>query len=234
MIHLRKRRQLTVTVVAGLLAVVACEAGPFDPDELPDPIQSFALDQGLNPIREYSVVLSLPASDFELFKLSWGEPLDCIAGCFFASAHAVSERGLVGWISDGVNRHSSGFFPSEALPSSRMSDPNIFDLLPPDNQRVRSALSAFVACQDTAPEAVLARIADDLVEFGSPFLVQVLIRNPTTLTSSAILGSIANLEGPPWAFVAAWAHRALFQLEDTGQVTPPEGDLDAMCGHLRE
>ena len=81
---------------------------------------------------------------------------------------------------------------------------------------------------------MLARIADDLVEFGWPFLVQVLIRNPTTLTSSAILGSIANLEGRRWALVAAWAELALLQLEDTGQVTPPEVDLDAICWHLRE
>lgn len=116
-------------IAATLLVSSACGDRPTDPfSGAPTAIRSFlATDTTLQVRRVVRVPLSAGQGAM-LYRVFYGEPMDCPSGCFYAEALTLQIGSRIGWVQGADRIPNSAAFPFQALDSTIFTAAVLTDL----------------------------------------------------------------------------------------------------------
>ena len=206
------RTKWTVLFVFAVSAGGSDGFAVLDPTTLPVPIAQFARSQGIDKLRGYTEILNRSTDDALFFRLSWGEPMDCPSGCFFASGDGLLSGGRIGWISyEAVGylfpriAQVFDFFRTDA----QLFDTNLLPLVRDADELTYSNYRLVLSCDGDVPEPMLLVIAESLAIDGWPFLGRALLEHATVLRSVPILEILVGIQGNAYSDIRERATAAL-------------------------
>ncbi|MBY0492010.1 MAG: hypothetical protein K2R93_19365 [Gemmatimonadaceae bacterium] len=105
-------------MAVALLSSSACGDSPTDPlSDAPTTVRTFlAADSTLMVRRVVRVPLSA-GQQAALYRVYYGEPLDCLSGCFYAEALTLQLGTRIGWVQGGDRLPNASVFVFEASDS---------------------------------------------------------------------------------------------------------------------
>ena len=157
-------------IVAGAIAlcVAACDSSPTDSIEtLPASIRAFLKSEASLAIRSGAMILENRSSGVAVFRVEYGEALDCPSGCFFASAVGLQAGGRVGWVESVRQSPATPLFRLEPRDSARFS-PTLLDVLQADDFRAYRLVAFALACAPNTIATVRQRIVRDFPALNAP------------------------------------------------------------------
>lgn len=187
----------------GCLMLLACY-GETDDREILDPvdpvIESFINSYGFPKLQETKIILRIPEKGVTVFTVKYGNPNDCIAGCFFSDGEGILNGEKIGWIS--INNYEDIEIPDDYTYDLDSSDEYLFT---DDFYTALTAAHGWVghgsymnlmaADKDTPYEILLGYAEMIAKQRGWGYLSNVLLGNPVVKTDENILMILASL--PP-------------------------------------
>ena len=89
--------------VVGYLVFVQKQGGLFPYSPAPigsdETINNFIRNADFPKSQGVNVYINVPAKNLKVFKISYGAPQDCPAGCFYSNATGIKYGNKIGWIS---------------------------------------------------------------------------------------------------------------------------------------
>jgi len=163
----------------------------------PDAIREFVESEDPPKLRAVQVPWADPEAQLAFFRVDYGEPQDCPAGCFYDLAVGLQLGEKIGWLTVsapwGAGPDADSYFDVE-VSDTTLFQPPLWDEL---EARVSwifwSALLPVLAVDADSPEPVLIRIAAGLYGYISPHVAWMLLNNPEIQSHPAVLELLACL-----------------------------------------
>lgn len=158
-----------VSTMMLLVAVLgtACDSGPTNPFEsLPGDVRAFLQADSTLGVRT-STRLELMGTDVAIYRISYGEPLDCPSGCFYARALVLRAGGRVGWTTYIDPAPDSRVFRVQPQDTSSFT-PTLLAELRRKDASAYSAVAFMLACSPNTPDSVRERIRRETPTLAPP------------------------------------------------------------------
>src|SRR3989441_4854099 len=198
-------RRMLLVVLPGLLAGRAGRLAGQGGEAVSAAVAKFVRSQHLPKPQAPRLLLAVPDQQLEVFAVSYGEPQDCMVGCFYSWLSGLRFGGKIGWI--GCDRprvdHPITCFDVDS------TDRYLFtaDLLarldhleePAQSYSwlARSVFRPMLVRDPDTPVAVLERFARELYAVApDQFMERLLFENMRVQRSAAILTLLAS--PPDW------------------------------------
>lgn len=155
--------------VAVLLAslVTACGIGPTNPLEtLPGDVRAFLGADPTLGVRK-STRIKLQSTEVALFRISYGEPLDCLSGCFYATAVVVRAGGRVGWVNYLTPPPNAAVFRVQPQDTTSFT-PALLDELRRKDLSAYYDVAFVLACSPNTADALRERILRETPTLAPP------------------------------------------------------------------
>ena len=151
------RNGLSLVMLPLAVLGTACDSGPTNPLEaLPGDVRAFLLADSTLGVRT-SARIELMGTDVAFYRISYGEPLDCPSGCFYARTLVVPAGGRVGWATYIDPAPHSRVFRVQPLDTSSFTPALLAELRSKD-ANAYFAVAFMLACSPNTPDAVRERI----------------------------------------------------------------------------
>lgn len=151
------RNALGIVVLLVAVLGTACDIGPTNPFEsLPGDVRAFLQADPTLGVRN-STRIELMGTDVAVYRISYGEPLDCLSGCFYARALVVRAGGRVGWATYLDPAPNSRVFRVQPQDTSSFSPALLAELRRKDASAY-FAIAFMLACSPNMADAVRERI----------------------------------------------------------------------------
>lgn len=188
------RHVLTLLAAGGLL-LAACDDG-FAPRA--EPIQAFVAGAELPRPQPATEVVRIASPDMAVFRVSWGRPLDCTAGCFYSFGIGLRIEDRVGWLrvedfGGGVAASGLRRFDFAGADAGLFQDDVLRRLRAADDWTYQYAVLPALAADEDTPEAMLLRLSRELLLTVNLELARALISNPGVHASAPVLERLAAL-----------------------------------------
>ncbi len=162
-----------------------------------DNINSFVKKANFPKSSGVNIFINIPIQNLKVFRVSYGAPQDCPAGCFYSNATGIKYGTKIGWISindyDDINVSKLIMYDFDASNTYLFTD-DFFQLLESkDDWIYQNAFLPELAKDKDVPRSVLLKIANGLSSYIQPFLANNLLENPAVKNDREILTIIANL-----------------------------------------
>ncbi len=145
----------------------------------------------------YTTLIDNKDNDVQVFKLSYGKPNDCPAGCFYSEATGLKYKNKIGWISisnyDKFDISKLTFFDFEKGDSYLYSDQFMSELKEKDDRVYQNSYLALLAKDKDVPVSVLLGIAEVLDTYIEPNIAETLLKNSAVQNNKEILEIISKL-----------------------------------------
>lgn len=144
-----------------MVAVVAMAAGcsllPTDPlESLPSDVRAFLeADPTLGVRKGERIDLANP--NLSLFRITYGEPLDCPSGCFYATALVMRAPARIGWVRSIQPAPNARVFPVQPQDTATFTTATLKELRRADPS-AHSAVTFMLACSPGIPDTMRERI----------------------------------------------------------------------------
>jgi hypothetical protein len=182
-------------------------------------IEVFVDSFHLPKVQGIDTILDVPEHDVEVFKVTYGDPMDCPSGCIYSEAIGLQHKNKIGWLKTGGWSSAYQYmYEFDSGDVYLLSADFLSRLESADIWLYRSYIS-WVAKEPYTPDDVLLDLAQSLPSYIHSFLAQSLLENPKVQTNVEILTIIANLpyfQGDPYGEVRAEARRLLDRLASEG------------------
>lgn len=184
-----------ILALAAALLVGGCDDGVAPRSE---PIQGFITGADLPRPQPATEIVRVADAGVALFRVSWGRPLDCSAGCFYSFGIGLRSGERVGWLRvedyGGQLKASElrrfDFGPADA---AVFSEEVFRHVRAADHWTYQFAFLPALAADEDTPEATLLRISRELLLAVNLELARALISNPAVRDSVAVLERLAAL-----------------------------------------
>ncbi|QJR37475.1 hypothetical protein [Gemmatimonas groenlandica] len=151
------RNALGIVVLLVSVLSTACDIGPTNPlESLPGDVRSFLQADPTLGVRK-STPIELTGTDVSMYRISYGEPLDCPSGCFYAEALVVRAGGRVGWATYLNPAPNSRVFRVQPQDTSSFT-PALLTALRRKDVSAHSAIAFMLACSPNMADAFRERI----------------------------------------------------------------------------
>ena len=91
-------RKRIVLITAAILFSITCTDGPTEAlARAPSDVRSFLVADTALVVRGVAQI-PLAAKEVLLYRVSYGQPQDCLSGCFYATAHLLRLGPRIGWL----------------------------------------------------------------------------------------------------------------------------------------
>ncbi len=152
---MRNARSIMMLLVAVL--GTGCDSGPTNPlESLPGDVRAFLQADSTLGVRT-TTRIELRRTDVALFRISYGEPLDCPSGCFYARALVVRAGGRIGWATYPDPAPNSRVFRVQPQDTSSFTPALLAELRNKDASAYL-AVAFMLACSPNMADAVRERI----------------------------------------------------------------------------
>ena len=208
-----------------LLSAVLLGCDNFDGDpEVPAVISTFVAGHDLpnpQPVRIFDLAVT-DGEDIDLFTVSYGPPMDCPSGCFYATAHGLRRGEAVGWLVPDLPESSLFVAYDFGEADAALYTDELFARLEAvDEWAYRYALLPVLARDPDVPRDVLLRVARGLYAYINFSLGRALLENEAVIADEELLTLLADLpvldDGyDPYATVRERAQALLEALGDGG------------------
>ena len=217
------RIRLAIGILLLICGIIGCSDDELTAPEWrsvrpSDDVMGFVAQEEFSPIEYIHQVMNW--NEVELFRVAYGEGLDCPAGCFYSMAVGLNYDGRVGWL---------GFRDShEYVPDST----RFFDFLETDvllfdaDTWFTIMLESWYVCFDMLLPALahdehtsrdgLLTLSTLIYSHESVEIAEYLVANPTVMADTEILGILANLPIIRWDVYAEVRSRAQELLSGLG------------------
>ncbi|MEP0547562.1 MAG: hypothetical protein ABJF88_11570 [Rhodothermales bacterium] len=209
-----------------LLSAVLLGCDYFDSDaEVPAVIAAFVAGHDLpdpQPVRVFDLAAG-DGEDIDLFTVSYGPPMDCPSGCFYATAHGLRRGEAVGWLVPDLPGRSPFVAYDFGEADAALYTAELFARFEAvDAWAYRYAFLPVLARDPDVPRDVLSRVARGLYDYIHSGLGWALLENEAVVADEGLLTLLAELpvfdDGyDPYATVRERA-RELLEALDGGEV----------------
>lgn len=188
----------------GCLMLLACDEetgdreilNPVDP--IDSVIESFINSYSFPRLQEMKIILRIPEEDVTVFTVKYGDPNDCISGCFFSDGEGILNGEKIGWIS--INNYEDIDIPDDYKYDLDTSDDYLFTddfytaLTAAHGWVGHGSYMILMAADKDTPYEILLGYAEIIAEQrGHGYLSSVLLSNPVVKTDENILMILASL-----------------------------------------
>jgi hypothetical protein len=197
-----------------ILAVVGCSdaTGPVYIAS----IEEFVDSQILPQRQRVEIRCRVLEAEIVFFRVPFGEPNDCPAGCFYSMAYGLQSGEKIGWMeTSNISRgdpHGYQFYEWSATDTALFNEVVWSRLEKADRWIHWSAFLPELAADPDIPPATLQTIAERLRTYISPHIAWNLLDNPTVRQNHDILSVLAGLpeyQGDPYRLVRERAQELL-------------------------
>ncbi len=159
--------RIPLALVVMLFGVIACSSSPTDSlSDAPADIQAFLAGDSAVGIRAGTPIV-LPGTDVLMYRISYGPPLDCPSGCFYAQAYLAKVGSRVGWLAGASPVPMRRRFPVQAQDSTVFTA-TVFSQLKDRDANARFALALAIVCAAETPESFRRRLVADVPHVNNP------------------------------------------------------------------
>lgn len=109
----------------------------------------------------------LPGTDVLMYRISYGPPLDCPSGCFYAQAYLAKVGSRVGWLPGASPVPMRRRFPVQAQDSTVFTA-TVFSQLKDRDANARFALALAIVCAAETPESFRRKLVADVPNANNP------------------------------------------------------------------
>jgi len=197
-------RRMLLVVLPGLLAGRAGRLAGQGGEAVSAAVAKFVRSQRLPKPQAPRLLLAVPDQQLEVFAVSYGEPQDCMVGCFYSWLSGLRFAGKIGWMDCDRSDHSRFDHPITCFDVDS-TDRYLFtaDLLarldhleePAQSYSwlARSVFRPMLVRDPDTPVAVLERFARELYAVApDQFMERLLFENRRVQRSAAILTLLAS------------------------------------------
>lgn len=191
-------RFATSLMLAAALALGGCDDGLAPQAE---PLQAFLSKADLPRSQPLTAIARVHSADVTIFRVNWGRPLDCTAGCFYSFGIGLRSGDRVGWLR--MEDYGGQLAPARIRHFDfTPADPNAYseevlrELRAADHWTYHYAFLPALAADEDTPEAVLSRLSRELLLSVNLELALALIANPAVRGSVPVLEKLAELPDP--------------------------------------
>jgi hypothetical protein len=161
------RTRSFVALLLLVMSAVACREGTTDPlVSLPREVREFLQADSTLGVRT-SARIELASPAVALFRVSYGEPLDCLSGCFFASAVVLQIGERVGWVTYLGPAPNANVFQPQPRDTITFT-PALLDELRRNDSEAYFAVAFTIACSPNAASSLRERIRRDTPTLAPP------------------------------------------------------------------
>ena len=151
------RNALSAVMLVVAVMGTACDRGPTNPlESLPGDVRAFLQADSTLGVRT-STRIELVGTDVAVYRISYGAPLDCPSGCFYARALIVRAGGRVGWATYIDPAPNSRVFRVQPQDTSSFTPALLAELRRKD-ATAYFAVAFMLACSPNIADAVRERI----------------------------------------------------------------------------
>jgi len=151
------RNALSLVMLLMAPLSTACDSGPTNPFEsLSSDVRAFLQADSTLGVRK-STRVELMGTDVAVYRISYGEPLDCQSGCFYARALVLRAGGRVGWATYLEPAPNSSVFRVQPQDTSSFTPALLAELRGKDASAY-FAVAFMLACSPNTADAVRERI----------------------------------------------------------------------------
>ncbi len=191
-----------------------------EPTLIPALLTDFMGSECLPKPQPIQIVLSDRQKNIYVFRIYYGEPRGCEAGCTYSLACGIMNDDRLGWLSvkdfDEVDLTRLRFYNPDSTDLDLMNATFWEALNEADSWAYRYALLPMLARDTDTPDEVLGNIARGLYIYIQPSLGLQMLDNSRVKSNSTILVLLANLpifQGDPYQEVRDKATLFLDQLD---------------------
>jgi len=199
-------RRMLLVVLPGLLAGRAGRLAGQGGEAVSAAVAKFVRSQRLPKPQTPRLLLAVRDERVEIFSVSYGEPQDCMVGCFYSWLSGLRFAGKIGWMDCDRSDHSRFDHPITCFDVDS-TDRYLFtaDLLarldhleePGSYWLAHSAFRPMLVRDPDTPVAVLERFAREIYTVApDQFMERLLFENRRVQRSAAILTLLAS--PPDW------------------------------------
>ena len=195
-------RRMLLVVLPGLLAGRAGRLAGQGGEAVSAAVAKFVRSQRLPKPQTPRLLLAVRDERVEIFSVSYGEPQDCMVGCFYSWLSGLRFAGKIGWMDCDRSDHSRFDHPITCFDVDS-TDRYLFtaDLLarldhleePGSYWLAHSAFRPMLVRDPDTPVAVLERFAREIYTVApDQFMERLLFENRRVQRSAAILTLLAS------------------------------------------
>ncbi len=192
---------LLILAVLGIILIAGCVQQIRTPDQPPktieSDIESFVNSFNFPKLQGINILLEIPEEDMQVFQISYGEPQDCISGCFYSRATGIKHNNKIAWISvnnyDDFDVSNLQMYDFDSNDNYLFTDEFFNKLKSKDSWVYQYAFLPLLANDPDTPDKTLLKIAEGLSSYTQPWLANSLLENPDVQQNKQILTIIANL-----------------------------------------
>ena len=141
-------------------------------------VESWVSSQNLPKQQKVNIVLHFPEKELQVFKVSYGEAQDCLAGCFYSNKTGIKNMQKIGWIDNYELDGTDSFLFSREFYEV---------LLKAYGYTYRVAEFDYLFASDSnTPQSKLEELVS-YVESGSSDLKKYLLANPSVTSNPALM-----------------------------------------------
>jgi hypothetical protein len=194
-------RQSALTVLTAVLLLAAgCasdDPASADWDSTPPSadVRRFVDEEGFAPVQDAHRILDW--NGVEVFRISYGEGLDCPSGCFYSRAYGLGYNDRIGWLGfEDFHDHepdSSRFFDFVATDSLLFDVDTWFVVMTEDWQACFHELLPAIAGDADTSRLALITLSTLIYTHESVEIAGLLVQHPVVMDDREILGILSNL-----------------------------------------
>jgi hypothetical protein len=181
-----------------------------------DRVLDFVAQEGFSPIESIHQVMDW--NDMEVFRVSYGEGLDCPSGCFYSMAVGMHYGDRAGWLGfEDFHEHqpdSSRFFDFLETDTLLFDADTWFTMMLESWSACFDMLLPALAHDEQTSRNALLMLSTLIYSHESLEIAEYLVANPTVMSDAEILGILAGLPVIRWDVYAEVRSRAQELLDD--------------------
>ena len=176
---------------------------------IPNDIQVFVNNLNLDRPQEIEIIVEVAKDDIYIFKVPYGPPQDCPAGCFYSNFWGLKNKTKL----DDIELYNID--STDTL----LFNFDFFELVKNTNEWVYySKFLPLLASEEDTPLYVLVKIANILNDYINTHIVYKLLDNPVVQNDVGILTILSQLpiyQGDPYKNIRQIANNFLGNLTNT-------------------
>jgi len=186
-----------VTILIGFLFFYqSCDDNSVSP-VINDRISKFIESQNLPKVQPYKISFFNDNENTAVFRVKYGEPFDCSAGCAYSTGFGLMHNNKINWLTferlDNTDLTQMTYYDIDSSETYLLSDSFWNNLNDSDEWIYRYAFLPVLVKDEDIPLNVLYRITQDLYTYIYPYLGELLLSNKNVISSKEIIALLANL-----------------------------------------
>lgn len=197
--------KLLIGLVFSLLFFSNCteNLNPVAPTSV---IEDFVLEQNLPDAQEIKYLFEDSKTLF--FRVNYGPPFDCLAGCDYEYGIGLYNKTKIAWIRmDSLHQNTKIYDIDQS--DGNLFTKEFFSKLEKENEDIFYPFLLLLAGDEDTSTDCLLRISVKLYSIINPYLAHVLLQNPTVQVDIYILTVLVNLPGAIYESIREQARELL-------------------------